>query len=189
MFDEIDLTRIQDEQTRKLIVRLLNVIEQQATMVRDLHIKNQELRDEINRLKGEQGKPQIRGNKNGPKPVQNHSSEKERQRKTLERGKKGKKAEIKIDREEVVKVSAEALPEDAEFKGYVDVVVQDIVLKTDNVLYHKEKYYSARERQSYVAELPPGYSGQFGPGVQALALVMYFGMQASEPKIHEFLGM
>ena len=124
----------------------------------------------------------------GRQPPQNHSSEKERRSKTLERGKKSKKAEIKIDREEVVKVSVEVLPEDAEFKGYVDVVVQDIVLKTDNVLFHKEKYYSARARQSYVAELPPGYSGQFGPGVQALALVMYFGMQASEPKIHEFFA-
>lgn len=185
MIDGIDLSRIQDEQTRELIVRLLNVIEQQATAMRDLQIKNQELRDEINRLKGEQGKPNIKGNKPNPLP-QNHSSEKERQSRPLERGKKSKKAEIKIDREEVVKVSAEVLPEDAEFKGYVDVVVQDIVLKTDNVLFHKEKYYSATVRQSYVAELPPGYAGQFGPGVQALALVLYFGMQASEPKIHEF---
>ena len=188
MIDGIDLSRIQDEQTRELIVRLLNLIEQQAGIIRELQAKVQELRDEINRLKGEQGKPNIKGNKSGPKTPQNHSSEKERRSKPLERGKKGKKAQIKIDREEVVKVSAEVLPEDAEFKGYVDVVVQDIVLKTDNVLFHKEKYYSASERQSYVAEMPPGYSGQFGPGVQALALVMYFGMQASEPKIHEFFG-
>jgi hypothetical protein len=188
MIEGIDLSRIQDEQTRELIVRLLNLLEQQATAIRDLQVKNQELRDEINRLKGEQGKPKIKGNKGGPQPPQNHSSEKERRSKTMERGKKSKKAEIKIDREEVVKVSVEVLPEDAEFKGYVDVVVQDIVLKTDNVLFHKEKYYSARARQSYVAELPPGYSGQFGPGVQALALVLYFGMQASEPKIHEFFA-
>jgi hypothetical protein len=188
MIDGIDLSRIQDEQTCELVVRLMNLIEQQATIIRELQTKNQELRDEINRFKGEQGKPNNKGNKRKPDAPQNHSSEKERQRKTLERGKKGKKAEIKIDREEVVKVSAEVLPEDAEFKGYVDVVVQDIVLKTDNVLFRKEKYYSPAARQSYVAELPPGYSGQYGPGVQALALVMYFGMQASEPKIHEFFA-
>lgn len=188
MIEGIDLSRIQDEQTRELIVRLLNLLEQQATAIRDLQVKNQELRDEINRLKGEQGKPKIKGKKSGPQPAQKHSSEKERRSKTIERGKKSKQAEIKIDREEVVKVSVEVLPEDAEFKGYVDVVVQDIVLKKDNVLFHKEKYYSARARQSYVAELPPGYSGQFGPGVQALALVLYFGMQASEPKIHEFFA-
>jgi len=188
MIDGIDLSRIQDEQTRELIVRLMNLIEQLAAENRDLRAKNQELRDEINRLKGEQGKPNIKGNKRKPDAPQNHSSEKERRSRPLERGKKSKKAQIKIDREEVVKVSAEALPKDAEFKGYVDVVVQDIVLKTDNVLFHKEKYYSASERQSYVAEMPPGYSGQFGPGVQALALVMYYGVQASEPKIHEFFA-
>ena len=188
MIDGIDLSRIQDEQTRELIVRLMNLIEQLAAENRELRAKNQELRDEINRLKGEQGKPNIKGNKRKPDAPQNHSSEKERRSRPLERGKKSKKAQIKIDREEVVKVSAEALPKDAEFKGYVDVVVQDIVLKTDNVLFHKEKYYSASERQSYVAEMPPGYSGQFGPGVQALALVMYYGVQASEPKIHEFFA-
>ena len=66
MIDGIDLSRIQDEQTRELIVRLLNLLEQQAAEIRDLRVKKQELRDEINRLKGEQGKPKIKGNKGGP---------------------------------------------------------------------------------------------------------------------------
>ena len=34
-----------------------------------------------------------------------------------------------------------------------------------------EKYYSPAERQTYLAALPPGYAGQFGPGIKALALV------------------
>jgi hypothetical protein len=42
-------------------------------------------------------------------------------------------------------------------------------------------------RQSYQAELPRGYSGQYGPGIQAMVLTFYYGMQASEPKILEFL--
>jgi hypothetical protein len=78
MIDGIDLNRIQDEQIRELIVRLMNLIEQQATVIRDLQIKNQELRDEINRLKGEQGKPNIKGKKRKPDGAPNHSSEKER---------------------------------------------------------------------------------------------------------------
>jgi len=61
MIDRIDLSRIQNEPTRELIVRLLNVIEQQPTVIRDLQARNQELRDEINRLKGEQGKSKITG--------------------------------------------------------------------------------------------------------------------------------
>jgi len=31
------------------------------------------------------------------------------------------------------------------------------------------------------------YSGQYGPGIQAVVLTFYYGMQASEPKILEFL--
>jgi hypothetical protein len=63
MIDGIDLSRIQDEATRELIVRLMNLIEQLAAENRDLRAKNQELRDENNRLKGEQGKPEIKGKK------------------------------------------------------------------------------------------------------------------------------
>ena len=40
---------------------------------------------------------------------------------------------IKIH-EEIVFYSKEELPADAEFKGYEEVIVQDILLKTDNVL-------------------------------------------------------
>jgi hypothetical protein len=63
-----------------------------------------------------------------------------------------------------------------------------VVIRTDNVLYHKEKYYSPGERRSYLAQLPPGYSGQFGPGIKALALVQYYACNMAEPKIREFFG-
>ena len=81
----------------------------------------------------------------------------------------------------------EDLPADAQFKGYVDVVVQDIVVKTDNVLFRKEKYYSPTTGKIYLAKLPQGYEGQLGPGVKALAPDMYFEVGASEPKILGFL--
>ena len=67
-------------------------------------------------------------------------------------------------------------------------VVQDVVIHTDNVLYHKEKYYSPSERRTYLAALPPGYAGQFGPGIKALALVQYFACNMTEPKILEFFA-
>jgi hypothetical protein len=87
----------------------------------------------------------------------------------------------------VVKVRAEELPADAEFKGYVEVIVQDIVVKTDNVLFRKEKYYSPTTGKIYLAELPQGYEGGFGPGVKAFGQDMYFEVGASEPKILGFL--
>jgi hypothetical protein len=184
MFDEIDLSRIQDENARELIMRLLNLVEKQAADLRDAQIENQRLRDEVNRLKGEQGKPRIK--RNTPKlPVTNHSSEKERH-KPRQRHKRSKKAAIQINREQVVEVDPSVLPQDAEFKGHEDVVVQDIMLRTDNIVFHKQKYYAASTRRTYLAQLPRGYEGQFGPGIKALTLAFYFGMGSSEPKILEF---
>jgi len=185
MLDNLDLNAIQDENARQLVRRLLNLIEELSADLREAQAENQRLRDENNRLKGEQGKPKIKANT--PKtPPTNYSSEKER-RQPRQRHKRSKKAEIKIDREQVAEVEQDVLPVDAEFKGYEDVVVQDILLKTDNVCFHKEKYYAASTGQTYLAKLPQGYEGQFGPGVKALIPALYFGMEMTEPKILEFL--
>jgi len=185
MLEGIELSAIQDENARQLIRRLLNLIEKLSADLRDSQAENQILRDENNHLKGEQGKPKVKANKRPGAENSQHSSEKERRKKRV-RHKSSKKAEIKIDREEVVKVKQEALPSDAQFKGYVEDVVQDILLTTDNVRFRKEKYYSASKKKTYLAKLPRGYEGQFGPGVKALLPVLYFGMGASEPKILEF---
>jgi hypothetical protein len=183
MLNNLDLNAIQDENARELIRRLLNLIEQLSADLREAQAEIQRLRDENNRLKGEQGKPKIKANT--PKPPTDHSSEQER-RKSRQRHKSSKKATIQINREQVVEVDRAILPADAEFKGYEDVVVQDILLKTDNVGFHKQKYYAPSTGRTYLAHLPQGYAGQFGPGVKALALALYFGMGASEPKILEF---
>jgi hypothetical protein len=184
MLDNLDLNAIQDENARELIRRLLNLIEQLSADLREAQAEIQRLRDENNRLKGEQGKPKVKANTPKP-PLNNHSSEKER-RKPRPRHKSSKKATIVINREQVVEVDRAILPADAEFKGYEDVVVQDIALASDNICFHKQKYYAASTRKTYLAQLPYGYAGQFGPGIKSLALTMYFGMQASEPKILEF---
>ena len=186
MLEGIELSAIQDENARQLIRRLLNLIEKLSADLRDKQAEIQALRDENNHLKGEQGKPNVKANKPQAVKASQHSSEEERKKKRV-RHKASKKAEIKINREEVVKVKREALPADAQFKGYVEAVVQDLVLKTDNVRFWKEKYYSASKKKTYLGKLPRGYEGQFGPGVKALIPAFYFGMGASEPKILEFI--
>lgn len=185
--EQIDLDQIQDvEQAKRAIAMLFNLLEEMQTTVRQLQVENQRLRDENNRLKGEKGKPTIKPDKHAGKGS-NHSSEAER-RKAQGWHKESKLETIRIDREQVLTIDRAQLPTDAEFKGYEDTVVQDVMIRTDNVLYHKEKYYSPSERQTYLAELPPGYCGQFGPGIKALALVQYYAYNMSEPKIREFFG-
>jgi len=187
MLENFDPNSIQDiDGARKAIVRLFNLVEELKQENQQLREENQRLRDENQRLKGEQGKPKIKANRRPKqKSDRDHSSERERRR-PKPRRKRSKVASIRVDREQVLKVDPEQLPPDAEFKGYEAVVVQDIKVKTDNVRFLKEKYHSPSKRQSYLAELPAGYAGEFGPGIKSLTIVLYFGANMTEPKILEF---
>jgi hypothetical protein len=78
-----------------------------------------------------------------------------------------------LDREEILEYPQDQLPSDAEFKGYEQVIIQDISLATDNILFRKQKYYSPSVGKTYVAELPMGYEGEFGPGIKALIISLY----------------
>ena len=185
MLEDLDLNSIADDRARELVRQLLNLLEDVMADLRVAQAENQRLRDEINRLKGEQGRPTIKPNQPRP-PSTDHSSEHERHK--PKRWSKGRKIDrISIDREQVVQVDPDYLPPDAQFKGYEDVVVQDVAFRTDNVLFHKEKFYSPSQHQTYLASLPQGYNGQFGPGIKSLALVFYYGAQMSEPKVAELL--
>jgi regulator of replication initiation timing len=187
MLDRFDPHDIQDiEGARQAIIHLLNLVEEMVSENHELREENQRLRDENNHLKGEQGKPKVKPSKKATSPKgADHSSERERRtRKPRER--RAKVKQIQVDREETLTLDRAQLPEDAEFKGYVPVVVQDVRLTTDNVRFLKEKRYSASLKRTYLAALPTGYEGEFGPGIHALALVLYHAVNTSEPKIVEF---
>jgi len=185
MLKEFDPNQIEDlEGARQAIIRILNVVEELSSENKRLREEVQALRDENNRLKGEQGRPEVKAKKD--KSKRDHSSEKER-RQGKGWGKGSKLDKIKIDREEVLKVESADLPEDVEFKGYEAVVVQDIQIKTDNIRFLKEKYYSPSNQKTYLASLPEGYQGQFGPGLRSLVISLYYASGMTEPKIKEFL--
>ena len=182
MVENFDLTAIEDEGLRQVFITLMNVVETQHTKIQEQAEEIQRLRDEVNRLKGEQGKPKIKANK----PTLTLSSEKER-REPKAHHKAKKQAQVRIDRVEVVKVDPSRLPADATFKGYEDVTIQDIEFRTENIRFRKEKYYSPSHQRTYLAELPAGYQGQFGPGVRAWVLALYYASGMSEPKILDLL--
>jgi regulator of replication initiation timing len=163
ILESLDVINIADEELRQIIEILLNRIEQLESKVSILEAENQKLKDENNRLKGEKGKPKIKPSRSKNKET-NHSSEKERHKPQAHR-KSSKNENINIDREEILVIPLEQMPSDVQFKGYEEVLVQDIKLGTDNILFRKQKYYDPAEGKTYLAEMPVGYSGQFGPNM------------------------
>jgi len=181
--DEIDL--IEDDKIKKIHKTLFNLVEYLMAENDKLREENQKLRDENNRLKGEQGQPSIRKQSKGA----DHSSEKDRKpRGQQPKKKKSKKDKIKIDRTEICDVDKSQLPPDAKFKGYQSVVVQDIAIKTDNVEFKKRIYYSAAQNKTFIADLPLGYEGKFGPKLKALVIDLHQNSKMTESAIHEFLS-
>src|SRR5436305_817565 len=183
MGEDFDPTTIEDEGLRQVFISLMNLVEHLSVKVAEQAEEIQRLRDENNRLKGEQGKPKILPNTKANTAL---SSEKER-RASKPHHKTNKHGQIRNEQVEVVKVEKQHLPADAQFKGYEDVIVQDVEFRSENIRFRKEKYYSASQKKTYLAALPSGYTGQFGPGVRAWVLALYYADGMSEPKILDFL--
>ena len=185
MLDEAQLNRIHDPQLRQVVQQLANLLEQALADNEALRAENQRLKDEINRLKGEQGKPNIKPSKSTPANT-DHSSEEQR-RKSNPATKGTKNDTIQVDRIQRLPVDPTILPEDAQFKGYETHLIQDLVLKTDNVLFERAKYYSPSTGKTYLAPLPPGYEGGFGPHLKALVLSLHHLGNVSQPALHTVL--
>lgn len=180
-----DIESIVDEKIKSVQKTLVNLIEALLSQNELLREENQMLRNENNRLKGEQGKPTIRKQTQKNKNV---SSEQERRHKSAQKRRKAKNKKretIKVDRIETLKIDKDTLPPDAKFQGYESVFVQDISIKTNNVEFKKEVYYSKSLKQSFMAPLPQGYEGEFGPTLKAL--IMDLRKNMSQPAIGEFL--
>lgn len=195
MLDHFDPSQIQDEALRQQFSLLVNLLEKALSENTQLKEEIATLKDEITRLKGGQGRPPFepgkRKRKNNdplaefkqrkPSPAASSEADKDRSRKA------SKNANLTPDRVETLEMDKAALPKDVQFKGYEEVLVQDVKFETTTTLFRKAKYYSPAERMTYTASLPTGYSGQFGPGVRAWVLNLYYGANMSEPKLLEFL--
>jgi Transposase IS66 family len=187
ILQNVDLASIQDERARECIRLLLNLVETLSVDLRKSQAENRYLREQLHGRNSGDGKP------DSPKdasPPSSRSSEKERAERPEDKKhtKRTKLDRIPIDREQVLMLDRATLPPDAEFKGYEDVVVQELVISTDNVKFRKEKYYSASTGKTFLAPLPEGYGGEFGPNLKSLCLLYSHLCNMTEPKIADLLA-
>ncbi|MFL5804580.1 MAG: transposase [Roseiflexaceae bacterium] len=174
---------ITDPAARQLIGQLLNCIEAMHTELLTLRTENQHLRDEVARLKGGSGKPDIKPNT--PPPASDHSSEAERRTPTP-RGKPHKNRQLVVTREQPCVVDPATLPPEAVRHGTSEVLVQDLLLTTEVIRFVREVWLLPSTGQTITAPLPVGYQGAFGPHIQALAIALGHGAQVSQPSLLTF---
>ncbi len=146
--------------------------------------ENAALREEIARLKGLNGRPDIKpsGMEKKAKP---RSGKKGGQSRPRRRGPKN--AGLSIDETKILKPGD--LPEGSRFKGYEDYVVQDLILRPWTVRYRRERWLTPDGR-TIVAELPGVVSGHFGSGLIRFILAQYHRCQVTlvrlTGQLHDF---
>jgi len=150
----------------------------------------QELKDEINRLKGEQGKPNISGK--NQKEGGDISSEKER--KPTKKSKRSKKVKFdgtrQIAKKEVVEIEDKSnLPKDIEFKGYAKSHYQNLLITSELIEVQRAIYYSKSTNKVYTAALPSNYrqGHDYTQDLKGHVGMLKYEFGMSIPKIGDFL--
>jgi Transposase IS66 family len=174
----VELPEIRPEERTPLMEALLAIIRQLADRVAELEQSDQQLRDEIARLKGQKSRPDIKPSVLEAVP----KTERKEGDKRPGSAKRPKTAELTIHREE--RLHAEGLPEGSKFRCYEPYVVQELVIHNHNIRYLRARY-DLPAGGSVLAPFPQGVlpvaGGHFGPNLIAYILDQYHQAQVTEP--------
>ena len=147
--------------------------------------ENQELRDEIARLKGQKPKPKIK-----PSVLEEESIEKDTKGASEKRpgsAKREKTKKLQIHKE--ITIPALNVPPGSKRNGFEDFTVQGILFQLNNTLYQRERWITP-EGRSIVAALPEHLKGpgsHFDEPLKCFILTQYYHCHVTHPLIHEQL--
>lgn len=168
-----DIESLSNADLKALVIQLLSrVAELERTVAQQ--------RDEIARLKGGKGRPDIKPS--GMEQAGGRTAGKRDDGRR--RGRGAKNAELVINEERIVR--AGSMPPGSRFKGYTDFVVQDLVLHAQVIRFRCERWLMA-DGTMLTAPLPANLSGHFGPGLQRFVLAQYHQGQVTMPRLLEQL--
>lgn len=163
---------IPEEERSPLVDALLEFINWQTQRIKDLE-------DEIHKLKKETRKPKIKPSKMDENTGDGDDTKKK------PTGKRKKTGSLKIDEERVIR--PENIPEGARFKGYRDIVVQDILIRPHNIRYRLAQYDTA-DGKNLSGKLPAEIrNGHWGSTLHSFMLYQYHHQHVTQPLLLEQL--
>ena len=125
------ISDIPKEDGTDLVIRLLEVIQEQKELI-------QQLRDEIAILKKQKPKPKIKPSKMDKNNDNADKNDKKSNGDGKRPGSKKKSKTVNLVIHEIKKIPVEDVPKGSQFKGYDNFTVQDIIIKQNNILYRLE---------------------------------------------------
>ena len=164
-----DIDRLSQAELRGLVVKQWEQLIELQRMVAAL-------RDEIARLKGGPGRPNLKpsGMERGtePKPPGRPGDRK--------RPRGSTRSKLTIHEERTVKVDTP--PRGARLKGYTSFVVQDLVIRPHVVNFRCERWQTTNG-DMVTAPLPAGIHGHFGPELRRFVLTQYHQGQTTVARL------
>ena len=161
-----DIDGLPSAELKQLLLKLLAENAEQTRVIA-------ELREEIAWLKGLKGRPPIK-----PSGMETGSSPKRGGKPGRRRGRGKLTPRVSVE-EQILKAE---VPAGSRFKGYEDVVAQEIVLRARVIRYRRERWVTPDGR-TVIAPLSAGVKEHVGPELRRFVLAQYHRGQVTVPRL------
>jgi hypothetical protein len=179
---------IPEAERTPLVIALLGVIEGLAAQVQKQEEEIALLKDEIRILKGGKKRPRFKPSKMDERTEENRRGEGGAQEDQRRAGsdKRSKTAELVIHAEQIIEPKRR-IPKGSRFKGYRDIVIQDLVIRAHNTRYRLARWLTPKG-DYLIGELPAHLTDQhFGTTLRSYLLYQHHQCQVTQPLLREQL--
>ena len=163
-----DIDALSPAELKSLVVKLFEEAAELRRMVGAL-------REEIARLKGGPGRPEIKANVK-PSGMEKAS---EPQSTAPRGGRGGTRTKLVIHEERKLGVDA---PPRSRFKGYASYLVQDLMIRPHVTCFRRQRWRTP-DGKTVIAPLPAGVEGHFGPELRRFVLAQYHQGQVTAARL------